>query len=116
MALSPANERPWLNHSVDNVVEPHAQDVSDKEKVRMTDDNGTQNDPIQDQHTQSDHAKVAGILVQQEADLAGHDRALVLSALRQRFTDVGIHLSEDTLQDHAQRIASLEPNRFSKKK
>ncbi|TFB69133.1 hypothetical protein [Cryobacterium sp. Hz9] len=81
----------------------------------MTDDSSTQDEPIQDQHTQPDDAKVAGILVQQEADLAGHDEAHVLSALRQRFTDVGIHVSEDTLQDHAQRIASLEPNRFSKK-
>ena len=81
----------------------------------MTDDSGTQDEPIQDQHSQPDDAKVAGILVQQEADLAGHDEALVLSALRQRFTDVGMHISEGTLRDHAHRIAILEPNRFSKK-
>ena len=80
----------------------------------MTEDSGTQDVPIQDQHSQPDDAKVAGILAQQEADLAGHDEALVLSALRQRFTDVGLHISEDTLQDHAHRIASLEPNKFSK--
>ena len=81
----------------------------------MTDDSGTQDEPIQDQHSQPDEAKVAGILAQQEADLAGHDEAHVLSALRQRFTDVGMHIGEDTLQGHAHRIAGLEPNKFSKK-
>ena len=77
--------------------------------------NANEGGPIQDQHFQPEDAKVAGILVQQEADLAGHDEALVLSALRQRFTDVGMHISEGTLRDHAHRIAILEPNRFSKK-
>ena len=81
----------------------------------MTGDSGIQDEPIQDQHSQPDDAKVAGILAQQEADLAGHDEALVLSALRERFSDVGMHISADTLQYHAHRIASLEPNRFSKK-
>ena len=81
----------------------------------MTNENGTQDEPVQDQHSQPDDAKAAGILMQQEADLAGNDEALVLNALRQRFTDSGIHIDEDTLQAHAHRIASLKPNDFSKK-
>lgn len=80
----------------------------------MTNDNGTQDGPIQDQHFQPEDAKVAGILVQQEADLAGHDEALVLHALRQRFADIGLHISDDTLRHHAHRIAGLRPNDFSK--
>ena len=80
----------------------------------MTDDSGTQDEAVQDQHSQPDDAKVAGILVQQEADLAGHDEAQVLDALRQRFAEIGLRISEDTLQDHAHRIASVTPNEFSK--
>ncbi|TFD28027.1 hypothetical protein [Cryobacterium lyxosi] len=81
----------------------------------MTDDSGTQDEPVQDQHFQPDDAKAAGILMQQEADLAGHDEEHVLTALRQRFTDIGVHIDEDTLLAHAHRIASLRPNDFSKK-
>ncbi|TFD86929.1 MULTISPECIES: hypothetical protein [Cryobacterium] len=81
----------------------------------MTHENETQDEPVQDQHSQPDDAKAAGILMQQEADLAGHDEALVLNALHQRFTDSGLHIDEDTLHAHAHRIASLTPNDFSKK-
>jgi hypothetical protein len=80
----------------------------------MSNDNGIQDGPVQEQHLQPEDAKVAGILVQQEADLAGHDEALVLYALRQRFDDVGLHISDDTLRNHAHRIAGLKPNDFSK--
>ena len=76
--------------------------------------NANEGGPIQDQHFQPEDAKVAGILVQQEADLAGHDEAQVLNALRQRFADIGLHISDDTLHDHARRIANLKPNDFSK--
>jgi hypothetical protein len=79
----------------------------------MTRNGDTQDEPIQDQHPQPDDAKVAGILVQQEADLAGHDEAQVLDALRQRFADAHLQISEDTLLGHARRIAGLEPNSFS---
>jgi hypothetical protein len=103
-----------LSRSVD-VLKLNALDVSDEEKVIITGKRGTQDEPIQDQHSQLDDAKVAGILVQEESDLAGHDEAHVLSALRQRFTDIGMLISEDTLQDHAHRIATLKPNDFSKK-
>ena len=108
-----------MSRSVD-VLKLNALDVSDEEKVIMTGKRGTQDEPIQDepiqdQHSQLDDAKVAGILVQEESDLAGHDEAHVLSALRQRFTDIGMLISEDTLQDHAHRIATLKPNDFSKK-
>ncbi|TFD57114.1 hypothetical protein E3T39_13835 [Cryobacterium suzukii] len=81
----------------------------------MTDDRGTHKEPIQDQHSQPDDAKAAGILMQQEADLAGHDEAQILNALRQRFEDSGLHINEDTLHAHAHRIAGLKPNDFSKK-
>lgn len=74
----------------------------------------TQDEPIQEQHYQPDDAKVAGILAQQEADLAGHDEAQVLDALRQRFADAGQHVSADTLREHARRIAGLELNDFSR--
>ena len=110
-----ADERPWLDRLVVDGLKPKARDVSNEEKVIMTDDSGTQDQPIQNQHSQPDNAKAAGILVQEESDLAGHDEAHVLSALRQRFTDIGMHISEDTLQGHAHRIASLKPNNFSKK-
>ncbi|MCU1447448.1 hypothetical protein [Cryobacterium sp.] len=81
----------------------------------MTRNGDTQDEPIQDQHSQPDDAKVAGILVQQEADLAGHDEAQVLEALRQRFADAHLSLTEDALRGHAKRIAGLEPNDFSRK-
>ena len=78
-------------------------------------DNGTQSEPVQDQHSQSDEAKVAGIFAQEEADLAGHSEAQVLDVLRERFADAGHTVSEETLQDHARRIAGLDPNDFSSK-
>lgn len=81
----------------------------------MTRNGDTQDEPIQDQHFQPDADKVAGILVQEEADLAGHDEAQILDALRQRFADAHLSISEDTLRGHAKRIAGLEPNDFSKK-
>ena len=81
----------------------------------MTRNGDTQDEPIQDQHFQPDADKVAGILVQEEADLAGHDEAQILDALRQRFADAHLSISEDTLLGHAKRIAGLEPNDFSKK-
>lgn len=65
------------------------------------------------QHEQPDDAKVAGVLVQEEADLAGHNEAEVLAALRQRFADTGLHLSDTALQGHARRIAGLTPNDYS---
>ena len=81
----------------------------------MTRNGDTQDQPIQDQHSQPDDAKVAGILLQEEADLAGHDEAQVLDALRQRFADAGLRQSDDALRGHARRIAGLEPNTFSQK-
>ncbi|MET0954322.1 MAG: hypothetical protein ABWY68_00130 [Cryobacterium sp.] len=81
----------------------------------MTDTGNTQDAPIQAQHDQPDDAKVAGILVQQEADLAGQDEAKILDALRQRFADAGLTISDDDLAGHARRIAGLEPNSFSQK-
>ena len=81
----------------------------------MTRNGDTQDEPIQDQHFQPDADKVAGILVQEEADLAGHDEAQILDALRQRFADAHLSISEDALRGHAARIAGLEPNDFSKK-
>ncbi|TFC93540.1 hypothetical protein E3T28_03035 [Cryobacterium sinapicolor] len=76
---------------------------------------GTQNEPIQDQHSQSDEDKVAGILAQVEADLAGHSEPQVLEALRERFADAGHTVSDEALQDHARRIVGLDPNAFSGK-
>jgi hypothetical protein len=81
----------------------------------MTRNGDTQDEPIQDQHPQPDDAKVAGILVQEEGDLAGHDEAQVLAALRQRFAASHLQISEDALQGHARRIAGLSPNDFSQK-
>ena len=81
----------------------------------MTGSNDTQDEPIQAQHSQPDDAKVAGILVQEEADLAGHDESQILDALRQRFADSGLSISEDAIQGHARRIAGLDPNKFSQK-
>lgn len=79
----------------------------------MTERGGTQDEPMEAQNAQPDDAKVAGILVQEEADLAGHDEAQVLVALRQRFADTGLHLSDSALQGHARRIAGLKPNDYS---
>ncbi|WEO77316.1 hypothetical protein BJQ94_18510 [Cryobacterium sp. SO2] len=75
----------------------------------------TQNEPIQSQHSATDADMVAGILSQQEADLAGHDEAQVLGALRERFADGGHEVDDATLQEHARRIAGLDPNSFSSK-
>ncbi|GGE84080.1 hypothetical protein [Mycetocola zhadangensis] len=69
--------------------------------------------PVQDQHPQPLDDKVAGILVQEEADLAGHDEAEVLDALRQRFADAGIAISEDDLLDQARRIAASDNDGYS---
>jgi hypothetical protein len=74
----------------------------------------TQDEPVQSQHVQPDDAKVAGILLQEEADLAGHDEPQVLDALRQRFADAELAVSDADLREHARRIAGLEPNDFSK--
>ncbi|TFC54734.1 MULTISPECIES: hypothetical protein [unclassified Cryobacterium] len=74
----------------------------------------TQDEPIQAQHSTTEDDKVAGILLQQEADLAGHDEAQVLVALRQRFADGGHQVTDEALQEYARRIAGLEPNAFSK--
>lgn len=79
----------------------------------MNDTGNTQDEPIQAQHAQPDDAKVAGILVQQEADLAGQDEASILAALRQRFADAGLAVSDADLAGHARRIAGLEPNSYS---
>ena len=76
---------------------------------------GTQSEPIQDQHSQSNEDKVAGILAQEEADLAGHSEPQVLDALRERFADAGHTVSEEALHEHARRIAGLDPNDFSSK-
>ncbi|TFB54239.1 hypothetical protein E3T34_01200 [Cryobacterium sp. TMT1-62] len=76
---------------------------------------GTQSEPIQDQHSKSDEDKVAGILAQEEADLAGHSEPQVLDALRERFADAGHTVSEEALHEHARRIAGLDPNDFSSK-
>lgn len=75
----------------------------------------TQDEPIQAQHDTTESDKVAGILRQQEADLAGHDEAQVLAALRQRFADGGHEVADDVVAEHARRIAGLEPNSFSQK-
>jgi len=75
----------------------------------------TQDEPIQAQHSTTEDDKVAGILLQQEADLAGHDEAQVLAALRQRFADGGHEVSDEVVAEHARRIAGLEPNSFSQK-
>ena len=80
----------------------------------MHPDNDAGGGPVQDQHDQPDSAKIAGILAQQEADLAGHDEAEVLDALRQRLTDTNQRINEDTLLEHAHRIAGLKPTKFSK--
>ena len=69
--------------------------------------------PVQDQHPQPIDDKIAGILIQEEADLAGHDEAEVLDALRQRFADAGIAISEDDLLEHAARIARSDADGFS---
>ena len=45
----------------------------------------TQDEPIQDQHDTTESDKVAGILLQQEADLAGHDEAQVLTRVAPAF-------------------------------
>ena len=70
--------------------------------------------PVQDQHPQPIDEKVAGILIQEEADLAGHDEAEVLDALRQRFADAGIAISEDDLLDQARRIAASDNDGYSR--
>ncbi|TFD93380.1 hypothetical protein E3T61_04615 [Cryobacterium lactosi] len=75
--------------------------------------NNTQDEPVQDQNSTTENDKVAGILQQQEADLAGHDEAQVLAALRQRFADGGHEVADDVVAEHARRIAGMEPNRFS---
>lgn len=81
----------------------------------MTGNGETQDQPVEAQHSQTDDDKVAGILVQQEADLAGHDASEILDALRERFADGGFRMSEAALEEHARRIAGLEPNDFSRK-
>ncbi|MBG6239252.1 hypothetical protein IWX78_002231 [Mycetocola sp. CAN_C7] len=78
----------------------------------MTDDS-TQNAPVEDQHPQPIEDKVAGILVQEEADLGGHDQAEILDALRQRFVDAGIAISEDELIEQSTRIAAADGGGFS---
>jgi hypothetical protein len=78
----------------------------------MTDDR-TQDAPIEDQHPQPIEDKVAGILIQEEADLAGHDQAEILEALRQRFSDAGIAITEDELLEQSTRIAAAEGGSFS---
>ncbi|MET4638939.1 hypothetical protein [Mycetocola sp. 2940] len=78
----------------------------------MTDDR-TQDAPVEDQHPQPLEDKVAGILVQEEADLAGHDQAEILDALRQRFADAGIAISEDELLEQSIRISASEGGTFS---
>jgi hypothetical protein len=78
----------------------------------MTDDR-TQDAPVEDQHPQPLEDKVAGILVQQEADLAGHDQAEVLEALRQRFADAGIAIAEDELIEQSTRIAASDGGSFA---
>ena len=78
----------------------------------MTDDR-SQDAPIQDQHPQPLDDKVAGILLQEEADLAGHDSAEILEALRQRFSDAGIAISEDELLEQSNRIAAADSGSFS---
>jgi len=75
----------------------------------------TQDEPIQDQHPRTEDDQLAGILIQEEADLAGHDEAQVLAALRQRLADGGHSIPEDELLEHARRIAGLDPNAFSQK-
>jgi hypothetical protein len=70
--------------------------------------------PLQDQHPQPLDEKVAGILIQEEADLAGHDEAEVIEALRQRFADAGIAISEDDLLEQATRIAGSDADGYSR--
>jgi hypothetical protein len=79
----------------------------------MAHNDDTQDAPIQDQHPQPDDAKVAGILAQQEGDLAGHDEAQILDALRQRFSQSGLEIDEESLQGHARRIAKIDANGYS---
>ena len=74
----------------------------------------TQDEPIQAQHVASEEDQVAGILLQQEADLAGHDEDRIVDALRQRLADGGHQMNDAELREHARRIAALEPNKFSK--
>lgn len=69
--------------------------------------------PVQDQHPQPIDKKIAGILIQEEADLAGHDEAEVLEALRERFSDAGIAIAEDDLLESAARIARSDLHGFS---
>jgi hypothetical protein len=85
---------------------------SNCEEITMTDDR-TQDAPIQDQHPQPVDDKVAGILIQEEADLAGHDSAEILEALRQRFADAGIAISEDELLEQSTRIAKANGGSYS---
>ena len=80
----------------------------------MTGTGGTQDEPIEAQHSYTDDDQVAGILAQQEADLAGHDESEILHALRERFAHGGHRITETALEEHARRIAGLEPNDFSR--
>lgn len=82
------------------------------EEFTMTDDN-TMDTPVEDQHPQPLEDKVAGILLQEEADLAGHEEAEILEALRQRFADAGIAISEDELLEQSTRIAASDGGAFS---
>ncbi|MCP2030253.1 hypothetical protein L1277_000317 [Okibacterium sp. HSC-33S16] len=69
--------------------------------------------PVQDQHPQPLDEKVAGILIQEEADLAGHEETEIIEALRQRFADAGIAISEDDLLEQAKRIAGSDADGYS---
>jgi phage-related baseplate assembly protein len=74
-------------------------------------DAGEQDSPIMDgaEEALTDGGlddKARGILDQTEFDLTGHPEGDVLAALRQRFSESSVPVSDDVLVREARRIAS----------
>ncbi|GAB3148545.1 hypothetical protein GCM10027058_09280 [Microbacterium neimengense] len=65
---------------------------------------GTQDEPVMDQHIATREDKVSGIIDQTRVDVRGLPIERVIDVLRQRFSDAGIETDDAELASLAEQV------------
>ena len=65
---------------------------------------GTQDEPVMDQHIATRQDKVDGIIAQTRVDVRGLPLERVAEVLRQRFADAAIETDDDELASLAEQV------------
>jgi hypothetical protein len=67
---------------------------------------GTQDEPVMDQHIATRQDKVDGIVAQTRVDVRGLSVDRVIDVLRQRFADAAIETDDDELARLAEQVGA----------